>query len=215
MGVVILLFLLVPVIPFLLAGPWLESRIALGVKSLSSPTALLTGTALALLVDIFLPVPSSAVITYAGAQCGIFPTTLAATLGLTLGSGLGYELSRWWGPWLLKRFSVEEDTRRMHHLAGRWGGTALVLTRPLPILGETAVLMAGCLQLNRWLFYSVVLVANLVVAAVYASFGSLWRDEQALPWVLGVSLIVPLLLTFCLRHQLKRAAQTGDAAENR
>ena len=195
----LVLAMLVPVVPFLLGGEFLESAIDKWVQNDLSLSFRLTITTLLLAADIFLPVPSSAVITYAGATAGIFPATISAWLGLTLGGVSGYELSRIWGSKLIDRLSGTDDREQMRELVAQYGSLAVILTRPLPILGETAVLIVGSLKMHRVAFYFALSLSNLAISLVYASFGNWFSDPARLPWILAASLIAPLLLTVATR----------------
>ncbi len=203
----IVLAMLIPIIPFLLGGEFLEGAIESWIQSELSLPLRLSTVVIALMVDIFLPVPSSAVITYAGATCGIIPATAASFVGLTLGGLLGYELSRLWGSRLINRLSCEEDRLQMQELVSQYGSLVIVLTRPLPILGETAVLIVGSLFMRRFAFYFSLAISNFAISLVYAGFGSWFSDPAWLPWILAASLIVPLFLTICIRQILSRRKQ--------
>jgi len=203
----IILVMLVPVIPFLLGGEFLETAIEKWIQNDFSLSFRLTAVIALLAVDIFLPVPSSAVITYAGATCGIFQATLSAWIGLTLGGFFGYELSRVFGSKLIKRLSGADDRKQMQELVWQYGSFAIVLTRALPILGETAVLIVGSLLMKRIPFYSALAISNLAISLVYAGFGNWFADPDWLPWILAASLIAPLFLTICIRQILSRQRQ--------
>ncbi len=207
----IVLAMLVPVVPFLLGGEYLETTIEKWIQNDFSLAFRLMAVTVLLAVDIFLPVPSSAVITYAGATCGIFSATFSAWLGLTLGGLFGYELSRIWGSRLINRLSSSSDRRQMEQLAAQYGTLAIILTRPLPILGETAVLIVGSLMMGRLPFYFALLISNLAISLVYASFGNWFSDPAWLPWILAFSLIVPLLLTIGIRQILSRGKSPGTS----
>ena len=200
----LVLAMLVPVVPFLLGGEFLESAIGKWIQNDFSLSFRLTVTTLLLAADIFLPVPSSAVITYAGATSGLFLATVFAWFGLTLGAASGYELSRIWGSKLIDRLSETDDREQMRELVARYGSLAVILTRPLPILGETAVLIVGSLRMHRIAFYLALSLSNLAISLVYASFGNWFSDPAQLPWVLAASLIAPLLLTVATRFYYLR-----------
>ncbi len=200
----LVLAMLVPVVPFLLGGEFLESAIGKWIQNDFSLSFRLAVTTLLLAADIFLPVPSSAVITYAGATSGLFLATVFAWFGLTLGGASGYELSRIWGSKLIDRLSETDDREQMRELVARYGSLAVILTRPLPILGETAVLIVGSLRMHRVAFYLALSLSNLAISLVYASFGNWFSDPAQLPWVLAASLLAPLLLTVATRFYYLR-----------
>lgn len=208
---VLVLAMLIPIVPFLLAGPWMEERIEQWVHWMQTPLAIAWMGALALAIDLFLPVPSSAVMTYLGARCGIGLGTLAGFLGLSAGCVMGYELSRWLGPRILARYSTPADAAGMQALVARWGVLATVVSRPLPVLGETGVLVMGALSMQRLPFYTAASLANLLIAAVYAVFGWLGRETETLPGILGLSLLVPVLLMLFARRWLKSQHSQPDS----
>jgi len=195
----IVLAMIIPIVPFLLGGESLERVLEEWIKSELPVSFQLVAVMITLMADIFLPIPSSAVITYAGATCGIIPASLAAWTGLSLGGVVGYELSRAWGSRLINRLTGEVDRLQMQKLVLLYGPLAVVLSRPLPILGETTVLIVGSLKMRRFAFYFSLVISNLAVSLVYAGFGNWFSDPDLLPWVLAMSLIIPVLLTFAVR----------------
>ncbi len=116
---IVCLALLVPVVPFLGFGPWLEAQIENWLDPPPAPAVVALGTVAILSTDILLPIPSSVVSTVAGAQLGIVGATAASWLGMTLGAMLGFALARALGRPLAERFSAIEDLSRMDFLAAR------------------------------------------------------------------------------------------------
>jgi len=196
--------MLVPILPFAIAGPYLEELLAGFIAKLSGPEIVLTVAFCMLAGDIFLPVPSSAIITFAGVKAGFIPAVLSTAAGLTMGCVIGYELARRYGAILLGRLADPDDISRLRARAQHGGGLVVVLTRPLPILGETAVLIVGCLGLPRQVFYTAVSASNLAVAIVYVQFGRMSREQGSLIIPLAISLVAPLLLTFVVRKILQK-----------
>jgi len=200
--------LLVPVVPFLLLGESFEEQVAAWVRQEWSPQTQFGLIVAALSTDILLPIPSSAVSTYAGGVLGFASGTLASWVGMTAGACLGYGLARLAGRPLAARFAGEKDLTRVQELARRYGATALVLTRPLPILAEACVLLMGVVRLRWSLFLVAVMLSNLAVSATYAAFGQWFEASDSLPVALGISLIVPLIFTWLVRRHLR-----GDGTE--
>ena len=123
---------------------------ALGISLLTDPSdqldkggawAALLGIGL-LLVDILVPVPSSLVMTAQGALYGVALGTLFSWIGSTgaglMGFWVGRRSSR-----LINRFVSESERTAANRLIDRWGGFALIASRPLPILAETTAITAG------------------------------------------------------------------------
>lgn len=121
---------------------------AAGVGVLSDPRAAMSdGGAFAaavgvglLIGDVVLPVPSSLVMLAHGALFGVGLGTLLSLLG-TVGAAVA-------GVWIGRRSErllgvSAGERRRAQDLVDRWGAVAVVATRPVPVLAEAVVIMAG------------------------------------------------------------------------
>jgi len=126
-----------------------------------------------LVVDVVLPVPASLVMITSGV---LFGAVVGAGLSLLGGVGsavAGYGLGRFGGPALLRRVCSDAERARADHLVRHWGLLAIAATRPVPLLAETAAVVAGasCLGLLRT---TAAAAAGAVPGAVlYAVAGSL------------------------------------------
>jgi uncharacterized membrane protein YdjX (TVP38/TMEM64 family) len=133
-------------------------------------TAAAVGVGL-LVVDVVLPVPSSLVMIAHGAAFG---PLLGAALSLfgSLGAALvGFAIGRRGGP-LLQRAVSAEERRRADALLSRWGVLAVVVTRPVPLLAETTVILAGASPLGWRRTAVAALVGSVPAAVLYALTGS-------------------------------------------
>lgn len=187
--------LAIPILPFLGFGASAESRIADWLDTSLSP-----GVAAALVIgllaaDIFLPVPSSVVSTFAGKMLGFWAGTAASWCGMTIGVVLAFGLVRMFGRPLARWLSSEEALVRMDALADRYGVPILVVMRPIPGLAEASVLLMGLMRLSWWRFLIAVGFSNLGIAAVYAAFGNRVR----LPIALAASVVIPLVIAVLAR----------------
>ena len=117
-----------------------------------------------LAADVVLPVPSSLVSTAAGAALGFTVGTVASILGMTLCSQLGYTLGRRLGVPIVSRI-VSSDALAIasQRLANR-AISALVIMRPVPVLAEASVVMAGVLGVNPARFFLTTLLANIGIS---------------------------------------------------
>lgn len=152
---------------------------ALGLPLLTDPTPWLAGgaaTAAAvgvglLILDVFLPVPSSLVMVAHGALFGVAAGTLLSLAG-GLGAGaLGFALGRWGSPVFRARIA-EDERRRADALLERWGALAVVVTRPVPILAETVAILAGTSPLGWPRFLLATAAGTLPAALLYAVTGA-------------------------------------------
>lgn len=201
-ALLLVVFLLVPVIPFLVLGEpfekgvseWLESDRAEQIQMLLVPAILAS--------DIFLPIPSSAVMTYAGGVMPFWTAVLASWVGLSAGAGFGFGLAKLLGKPFAARFAEPEDLARIETVGARFGPTALLLTRPLPILAEACVLLMGTTDLSWRRFAVPVLSANLGLAVFYVACGAGIDDQRLLIVVAIGSGTLPLLLALAIRRRL-------------
>jgi uncharacterized membrane protein YdjX (TVP38/TMEM64 family) len=122
----------------------------LGVPLLADPSGLMNrGGALAaavgvglLIADVFLPVPSSVVMIAHGALFGVVWGSVLSLAGSLGAAALGFAAGRR-GAGALERLVSPAEKARADQLLARWGGLAVVVTRPIPLLAETTAIMAG------------------------------------------------------------------------
>ena len=193
----------IPVVPFLWLGESFEQSLLKALREPSSPMVVSAWVVGLLAADMFLPVPSSAVITYAGGALGLVPATLVSWLGLSVGATGGFGLARVFGETLARRFSESQDVTRMSDFTRRHGPTALVLTRALPILAEACVLMLGAGRLSWRRFLMPMLASNLLLALTYSACGVWFRESASFPLVIVASGAVPLLTALAIRRWWK------------
>jgi uncharacterized membrane protein YdjX (TVP38/TMEM64 family) len=175
-----------------LAGLFLTAFVvvsALDADVLTDPEGSLTGSlagvlGVALLVaDSVLPVASSVVMVSLGALYGPVGGVALALLG-RLGCFLaGFWIGRRAGGSLL-RAVPEAQRRRAEELLARRGAFAVVVTRPLPILGDTVAILSGASPM-RWRTGALAAtVGSLPEAVAYAIAGALAASsaDAAVVW---------------------------------
>jgi uncharacterized membrane protein YdjX (TVP38/TMEM64 family) len=194
------LVLILPVVILLFTGESFASLIEAWKKSPPAPSTMFFAIAGILATDIFLPVPSGPISTLAGSQLGIFAGTLASTLGMTIGGIVAFALARRWGRPFAERISDPQELTDMESIADSFGLSALLVTRPLPIVAEACVLLLGTLQMRWRVFVPTLIVSNLVIAATYATLGHYASEQSWLPMAVGMSLAAPILLTMLVQR---------------
>lgn len=191
----------IPVVPFLWLGESFEEGLLKTLREPSSPD-IVSGWVMGLLAaDMFLPVPSSAVITYAGGTLGVLAGTVVSWAGLSIGALGGFGLARAFGETIARRFTESEDIERMSRFTQRHGATAIVLTRALPILAEACVLMLGAGRLRWPQFLWPMLVSNLLLSLTYAACGAYFQGSNAFPIAIVASGAVPLIAALVIRSR--------------
>lgn len=149
------------------------------LAALADPTAFLEGgraaaaaLGVALLVgDVFLPVPSSVLMTAHGALFGVMVGSALSLVGSLGAAALAFGLGRLGAP-LLDRWLAPEERRRGDALLGRWGGLAILLTRPVPIAAETVAVIAGASSLGWGRLLAMSSLGSLPFALLYAALGA-------------------------------------------
>ena len=188
--------LLISILPFLLMGfwfePWLETQLSDATFGRNRAIAFCAAVAV-LAVDILLPIPSSAVCTFAGKELGAITGTIACWIGLTMSAGIGYWLGVAFGRPIALRFSDAATLERLETLDNRSSVVCLLLCRSLPIVAEASVLMMGMKKLPQRLFWPAVLLSNLGIAAALCWLGAFSAKANWFPLALGFSLAIPLL----------------------
>ncbi len=159
-------------------------------------TALVLGGLLA--CDIVLPVPSSIVSTACGMLLGFLPGMLVSFAGMTISSLAGYAIGRWGGRRLLGRLLGEDEVARFDNWSRRFGDWAVVACRPVPVLAEASVLMAGAARMQVGRFVVMVSLSNLAVSAVYAVAGALSARINSFLIAFVLSIAVPGVFKFLL-----------------
>ena len=167
-GILVLFFIVIFLIVEQLHLPLLTNpNDWMKVRSIS--TAALGVTLLVL--DLFLPVPSSLVMMANGALFGILPGTILSLVG-SLGAALaGFFLGRW-GSSLLPKFVSHEQRRKANRLLEKWGLLAIIVTRPVPLLAETTVIMAGTSSMSWNSMALASLAGSFPGALIYALTGA-------------------------------------------
>ncbi len=196
--------LLVPVLPFLLFGPQMESWVERWMASPQSSLVAALAVVGLLSTDIFLPIPSSLVSTLGGWKLGVLAGTLASFVGLSIGAAVGFALAKRWGRPFAARLTRAEELERMQRIAQKYGPAVLVLTRAVPVLAEASVLLMGIHNLSWRRFLPPVLLSNLGVAVAYSAFGKLAEQYGWLPLALGVAIALPVLFAAVAERWLPR-----------
>lgn len=136
----------------------------------ANPAAVLLSIGL-LVVDVFLPIPSSLVMTANGAAFGIVTGTIISVAGSTLAAILGYLIGQR-GSQLIRRMVTPAEQERTQKLLQRWGTLAVICSRPVPILAETMMIIAGVSGMDWRPALLSAFVGSIPAALLYAIAGA-------------------------------------------
>ena len=205
--IVVALVVAVPVLPFLFLGEKFEDRVSTWVRDevpVEHRVAIVIGV---LATDIFLPVPSSAVSTWAGGVLGFGPALVSSWIGMTVGSVVGFGLARLFGSRFALLFAQDTDLEALRGTTQKYGPVTLLVTRPLPILAEATVLLMGASRLSWRRFIWPVVSGNLLVSAVYSVCGVISEEYDSLLPAAIVSGMLPLGVALFARQLLWNRAE--------
>lgn len=149
-------------IPYLEGTEWMAAY--------SVPVAAALGNLL-LTLDVVLPIPSSLLMVANGALLGALWGSVASLASSTLAGLLAFWIGRK-GSGVVSRFVRADELDRADRFFRRWGGAAVVLSRPIPIIAEAVGAVAGMTALS-WKRFAVALVmGNVPIAVLYALAGA-------------------------------------------
>jgi uncharacterized membrane protein YdjX (TVP38/TMEM64 family) len=203
------LLLALIVVPFLLfEGRFEQLGMAIMRGDLAGwPAAAVIGGFLAL--DVFLPVPSSMVSTAAGAVLGFGRGMAVIWCGMTAGCVLGYLLgSRATG--VARRFVGRDGLDRAERVSAAHGDWALVVCRPVPVLAEASVILAGLVQTPWRRFLVLTAAANVGIAAAYAAIGAFSMTVGSFLLTFAGALALPAVTMLAARLWLGGSGMRGE-----
>jgi uncharacterized membrane protein YdjX (TVP38/TMEM64 family) len=201
-------------IPFLIWGEHFEA-----VFSQQGSVAWLRGygdhawlaAVLLLILDLFLPIPATAVLAALGIIYGPLAGGAIGASGSVLSGILAYGLCRLLGRAAARRILGERDLQRGEQLFVRIGGWLVILSRWLPMLPEIIACMAGLLRMPAGLFALALICGSLPPAFTFAAVGHLGADR---PWLtLLLSALLPLLLWLTLQPFLRITVTPSQQSE--
>jgi uncharacterized membrane protein YdjX (TVP38/TMEM64 family) len=149
--------------------------------------------------DVFLPIPSTIVSAAAGALLGFWIGTFVVWAGMSAACAIGYAFGAR-ASMAARRFVGADAIARAERLAGRYGDYGLVLCRPVPVLAEASVILAGVVGAPRRRFLTLTSASNLGIAMVYAAVGAFAMEVQSFLLAFAAALVVPALTMLIARR---------------
>jgi len=180
----------------------LEYRITTYVNSEKSVAAFTFLSFSFLSFDTLLPVPSSLLMILNGKVLGLFWGSLVSWVGSLVSSVLGFYLGRSANPYFDKFFSGQ-DKSFSNNFFRKFGNTAILISKPLPILSEAISFVAGTttVSFRTFLLYSA--IGHLVVSVVYGYLGS-YSNSLHSGGITIIILVSTVLLGWLVQFFLKQ-----------
>lgn len=202
-AVALVLFGLI-LIPFMVWGDavdaWVESR----SWAPSDPLVPSLTIAALLTLDGLLPVPSSLLSTLLGALLGAVAGTAVGTIAMTAGVLTSYWLGRLGGKPLARKLLGEQEIQRVSDWLAEHGILALAICRPIPVLAEASIVVAGSAGMRVMPVLATTFLANLGISAIYASVGATAEGAAAFLMAFTAALVLPGLFYLRTRGLMSR-----------
>lgn len=190
---------------------------ALGLPMLEDPTpwlrqagwysAVIGVTLLA--ADVLLPVPSNIVMIAHGALFGIVVGTALSMLGSMIATAVAFWIGRRGGKLLALAVPASERARA-DAILSRWGIVAIMVTRPLPLLAETLMVLAGASPMPWRTAMLSAVVGLLPPSLFYAWAGSMSIGFEGGALIFGLTILLAALSGLAVR-QLEQRHLHGTA----
>ena len=180
---------------------------AAGIQLLEDPTpwlqqagwfAATVGVSL-LALDVVLPVPSNIVMIAHGALFGIVAGTLLSLAGIMLASAVAFWIGRRGGRLLSLAVPADERAHADAILA-RWGVVAIVVSRPLPLLAETVLVLAGTSRMSWRTAMLASSAGSVPLCLFYAWAGATSIGFEGGAIVFGLTIVLAAIVGLTIRQ---------------
>lgn len=132
---------------------------------------------LLLVIDFFLPVPSSLVMIYNGMLFGPVVGTLLSIAGSLGASFTGYYAGKS-GKKYVESFIPQAEIDRSKRFFAKWGLPVIAITRPVPLLSEATSVVAGMSGVSQKSMLAYTLLGAIPSSIIYAVTGSYALDIE-------------------------------------
>lgn len=154
-------------------------------------------------LDIFLPIPATAIMAALGVIYGPVVGGAVSALGSVAAGLVGYGLCRAIGPGLAEKLAGARGMADARRLFERWGGWMVAASRWLPVLPETVSFLAGLARMPFWRYLAALACGAVPLGFAFATIGAIGAEAPVL--TLTVAALAPLGLWALARPWLRSA----------
>jgi len=219
--ILFLIFAIVAVlaVPYMIWGEEVEAawegENVLEYLRAQGPLAAVVGVGL-VCADLFVPIPSPAVMAALGLIYGVLIGGLLSTFASFMAGLVGYTLCRAIGPRAAAWIASAGEMKRLSGFFERCGMWAIAVSRLLPWVPEIMTCLAGLSRMSFARFATGNLIGSVAVGFINAYFGSRGvADPETLAFVLLLPyLLIPVFLFILARGFLGAPKAKTDTPPN-
>lgn len=203
-----ILYLSAFIVPFILFGGYFDAFAHAYISGSASDGIVSLVAGLLLAGDPVLPTPSSVVATLLAARIGFLPAAAVNGLALSAACWLGYAIGRGGGAALAR--TGRGLPAPFVAWVQRYGLVATLLCRPVPVLAEASLILAGAARHEPVRLLAWCSLTQIALGAAYAYAGSGWGEgEWDTAAVLAGSVGIPVAAALFVWLSVM-LAQSGD-----
>jgi uncharacterized membrane protein YdjX (TVP38/TMEM64 family) len=161
-----------------------------------------------IMADLFIPLPSPAIMAALGLIYGTAIGGLLASIGSFAAASLGYALCRLIGPPAAAWIAGPAQLERLSGFFGRYGIWAIALSRWMPAVPEVLACLAGLTRMRMARFATGNFIGSVPVGFAYAYVGASGADDPR--GALAIAFLVPYLALPLFFIYLARSRQRRD-----
>lgn len=215
MRLVLIFFLLavILIIPFAILGDMGLGEEQSSIKFLQGYGEWAWAIALGLLtIDLFLPIPATAIIAALGFIYGPITGAFIGIIGSSISANIAYWACRSCGQSTAEKLVGKKDLEKGEKLFAAWGGWLVTLSRWLPLFPEILSCLAGMTKMPWHSFIAATLCGIIPLSGLFAWIGHMGQDYGAASILLSAGL--PPLFWFILhtymRKKMKQLSEFND-----
>lgn len=123
-----------------------------------------------LAADMFLPTPSTIIMIANGYIFGLSTGLFISFIGMMIGNLIGFGVGKYGGQWLENFFPTEKRTSTANFME-KWGVLAIIISRPIPVLAESVMLLAGTTKMSFFKIFWSTTLGIFPVVVIYTLVG--------------------------------------------
>ena len=159
-----------------------------------------------LIIDVFIPIPSTILIAMSGSLFNFWGGTLLTLGGSMVASLLAYGVGRYGSQAIINRLVSTDELNEMTLWSNAYGKWAVVLARSLPMMAETVGISAGVghMHLASFMFYT--LIGTLPICVMYVLAGTQAEQVEEILMITVAGVLLAGGISYLLRQRLHRSS---------